>query len=285
MKALGIDVSYYQQAIDWQILKDNGVDFVIIRCQYGQYEVDPKFYEHYDAAIKIMPMVGVYVWHDPILNPSRQAAATADILKDRKPAFIALDIEQYWSNWAAWREKRRGEDVEVPRFNDGQISASAQALYTEHKKLGMPVVIYTSAGFVNSYSPSMKDWIKDVNLWLAQYPALKGIDAAKISTWADFKSKVIPLVENSSPLTPRGIEVTNWKIWQFTGDKFKMPGTWSLPQRIRISATDVNIFNGTFEDMCKLFKTNAPITEPIKKSIEQRIEALENWAKTQGATI
>ena len=45
MEVKGIDVSKHQGEIDWQKVKDSGVEFVILRAGYGREisQVDPCF--------------------------------------------------------------------------------------------------------------------------------------------------------------------------------------------------------------------------------------------------
>jgi GH25 family lysozyme M1 (1,4-beta-N-acetylmuramidase) len=60
----GIDVSQYQQNIDFKKVKASGVDFVIIRAGFGKYanQKDPYFERHYKAAKAAGLKVGAY-WY------------------------------------------------------------------------------------------------------------------------------------------------------------------------------------------------------------------------------
>ena len=60
----GIDVSQYQQNIDFKKVKASGVDFVIIRAGFGKYanQKDPYFESHYKAAKAAGLKVGAY-WY------------------------------------------------------------------------------------------------------------------------------------------------------------------------------------------------------------------------------
>jgi len=67
IKAYGVDVSQWQGDINWQAVKEYGVDFAIIRIGYsGRDEenggLDPKFYQNYDAATKQNIKVGTYIY-------------------------------------------------------------------------------------------------------------------------------------------------------------------------------------------------------------------------------
>ena len=60
----GIDVSRHQGVIDWNKVKQSGVDFAMIRAGYGKYESqkDPNFEVNYQNARKAGIKVGAYYY-------------------------------------------------------------------------------------------------------------------------------------------------------------------------------------------------------------------------------
>ena len=63
MNKKGIDVSKWQGAIDWEKVKQDGVDFAILREGYGKEnpnQVDKRFEENYKKAKAAGISVGVY---------------------------------------------------------------------------------------------------------------------------------------------------------------------------------------------------------------------------------
>jgi GH25 family lysozyme M1 (1,4-beta-N-acetylmuramidase) len=67
----GIDVSYYQKEIDWQQVKDFGIQFVIIRLGCRGYEtgnliVDKKVYEYLEGARSVGLKIGAYFYSQAI---------------------------------------------------------------------------------------------------------------------------------------------------------------------------------------------------------------------------
>jgi GH25 family lysozyme M1 (1,4-beta-N-acetylmuramidase) len=67
----GIDVSYYQKDIDWQQVKDFGIQFVIIRLGCRGYEtgnliVDKKVYEYLEGARSVGLKIGAYFYSQAI---------------------------------------------------------------------------------------------------------------------------------------------------------------------------------------------------------------------------
>lgn len=67
----GIDVSYHQGTIDWNSVKDAGIDFAILRLGYRGYSngslvTDSKFTSYMQAAISAGMPLGVYFWTEAI---------------------------------------------------------------------------------------------------------------------------------------------------------------------------------------------------------------------------
>lgn len=69
---VGIDVSKYQGNIDWQAVKDEGIEFVIIRLGYRGYgeegvlAIDEMFYDNIKGALDVGLEVGVYFFSQAI---------------------------------------------------------------------------------------------------------------------------------------------------------------------------------------------------------------------------
>lgn len=56
----GIDVSESNGTVDWQAVKDAGIDFVMVRCSYGLHSQDSKFAENVADAHAVGLKVGAY---------------------------------------------------------------------------------------------------------------------------------------------------------------------------------------------------------------------------------
>jgi len=64
MAIKGIDISTWQQNIDYNKLKSQGIEFAIIRCGYGKYlsQKDTMFERHYQGLKNAGIKVGVYLY-------------------------------------------------------------------------------------------------------------------------------------------------------------------------------------------------------------------------------
>ncbi len=86
----GISVSYYQQDIDWKKVKEQNIDYAIIRIGYrgmeeGNIHEDPKFEENINGALENGIKVGVYFFS--------QAKNKEEL--DEEIKFILSKIEEY----------------------------------------------------------------------------------------------------------------------------------------------------------------------------------------------
>lgn len=56
----GVDVSYHNDFVDWQTLKDNGIDFAICRTSYGKAGLDDTFIRNVNGAHEVGMLCGAY---------------------------------------------------------------------------------------------------------------------------------------------------------------------------------------------------------------------------------
>jgi lysozyme len=227
---LGVDVSVWQPVVDWKVLYDGGVRFAIIKLSQGNYSYDRMTREHVKGAMDAGMVVGLYHWHDPLCNVKSQLDFVKNCLVGLDYHFISLDVEQYWADWAEWRQQ-----YITKKLGATTINVSSHQMATEIQNMtGKKTVIYTRASFVRDFAPAMQVWLKDWDLWLAHYPYKSG----RVSvSWKGLVQENLPQIAGPS-LPPN---CRDWKFWQFSGDKFVLPGV-STP-------LDVNFFHGSEKDL------------------------------------
>lgn len=97
----GIDVSEYQEEIDWAVLKESGIDFAIIRCGYRGYETgvlveDARFKENIQKATEVGMPFGVYIFSQAVTpaEAAEEASMILELCKGYEPTLpYAIDIE------------------------------------------------------------------------------------------------------------------------------------------------------------------------------------------------
>ena len=95
----GIDVSKYQGQINWEAVKASDVEFVIIRCGYGENlenQDDPYWKANVEACERLGIPYGVYLYSyaDSVSRAKSEAAHVLRLIKGRKLSYpVYYDIE------------------------------------------------------------------------------------------------------------------------------------------------------------------------------------------------
>ena len=50
----GVDVSVWNDDVNWELLKENGIEFAIVRCSYGLSYEDENFLQNVNGAHELM---------------------------------------------------------------------------------------------------------------------------------------------------------------------------------------------------------------------------------------
>lgn len=167
----GIDVSSYQGQIDWNAVKKDSIDFVILRSIIQSGKPDARFVEYYDGAVAAgyRPDVYVYMYDLTPESARGRAGKVVDLIRGRKVKRVWLDME-----YAAQRNLSKSRLTEI-------INAAAKVI----QAAGYEVGIYCN-----------QDWYNNVlevpNLpymyWIARYgkndgTAVPGLRPAAAVIW------------------------------------------------------------------------------------------------------
>lgn len=156
---IGIDVSSWQGNIDFEKVKESGVEFVFIRVGStrginGEYFVDKQFINNIEGFNSVGIPVGIYFYS--YANSKKAAIADAKwVLEQIKGYDIDLPIVYDWESWSFYNE-----------FNQSFYSTSmnAKAFLEEIKKAGYQGMLYSSKSYLE------RVWF-DIGypVWLAHY--------------------------------------------------------------------------------------------------------------------
>ena len=102
----GIDISCWNNNINYSVAKANGVEFAIIRCGYGKNEKDEEFSYHYKQCIKAgikVPAVYHFLYGWSAEDANKNALNAIKICKDAgfTKGIIFADLEYDSLNYAA----------------------------------------------------------------------------------------------------------------------------------------------------------------------------------------
>ena len=156
---IGIDVSKWQKDIDWQEVKDSGIEFAIIRIGYqtdydGDYVLDPYFVSNIEGVKAVGLPVGIYFYSyaKNIDQAVDQANWVKENLKDYK---IELPIAFDWESWNSFN----GTGMSFYKINK-----VANAFLDTLEENGYKGLLYSSKSYLeNIWYPTKHA------TWLAQY--------------------------------------------------------------------------------------------------------------------
>lgn len=167
---LGIDVSKWNKEIDWQAVKEEGIEFAIIRCGYrgaasGALVIDPMYEQNIKGAIDAGIPVGVYFF----------TQAVNEVEAVEEASMVINLIEDY--------------DVDYPVFLDSESAGGkgrADKLDAEERtKIHETFLETVSAAGYETGIYASKNWLNDqINMtelstyktWLAEYADVPSYD-------------------------------------------------------------------------------------------------------------
>ena len=156
--SFGIDVSHWQGDINFQKVKDAGVEFVYIRVGRGDgigkdYVLDDKFERNIKGFNEVGIPVGVYFYSNA--NSVEDATKEAKwMMKQIKNYKVDLEIVYDWENWG---------DFQSYDLSFHDLKETYQAFQKTVKEKGYKGMLYGSKSYLESI------WDSPSEVWLAHY--------------------------------------------------------------------------------------------------------------------
>jgi GH25 family lysozyme M1 (1,4-beta-N-acetylmuramidase) len=153
---LGIDVSYYQGAINWTAVKNAGVKFAFIRLSDGDVFQDPKFAANWNGAKQAGIVRGAYQFFRPNQSVTAQADKMIAAIGTYQPGDLPPVI-----------------DVEATGGLGPSAVASRVRTWVDRVKgaLGVDPIVYTGKYFWRDQVGGPTSFATNP-LWIAQYTSL-----------------------------------------------------------------------------------------------------------------
>lgn len=177
----GIDVSENNGQVNWQAVKDAGIDFAIIRLGYGNKHLDGRFYENINSAIAAGLQIGVYYYSYALTVEAAKAEAdfAIDILKD-----CGIDPENL--EMGVWFDM---EDADGYKRENGMpdnqtITDMCSAFVVECNKVGYSCGVYANLDWLENkiYTTQLADYVP---YWCAQWGSKCDWPNAKMWQYTD----------------------------------------------------------------------------------------------------
>lgn len=215
-RVYGIDVSYYQEDIDWEKVKASGIEFAILRLGYRGYSAgtlvtDSRFHEYIKGAHKAGLELGVYFYTRAISKKEakEEAEYVIKVLKDY-PGYLSFPV--YYDM----------EDAFGPRMGTANLTTADRTAFCVTfcdtiKAAGYDAGVYSNCEYFTYYLD--KNQFKTYNNWFAKY-----------STSTIFNGDYFEVEYN---------------MWQFGGGEFtdpKYPKVAKVPGIGGENNADLNVF-------------------------------------------
>ena len=160
---LGIDVSRWNQTIDWEKVKEDGIEFAIIRCGYrgatsGSLVLDPLYEENIKGAIAAGIPVGVYFFTQAVseMEAIEEASMVIRLIEDYDVDYpVFLDSESAGG-------KGRADSLEADertKYHKAFLETVASA--------GYETGVYASRNWLNNRLDMTR--LSQYKVWLAEY--------------------------------------------------------------------------------------------------------------------
>ena len=156
---VGLDISKWQGDVNYSKLKEQGVDFVMIKIGGqteigGEFKLDPRFYDNIKGAIDNDIKVGVYFYS--YAKSVDEAIKQADWIHDKLEGYnINMPIVFDWENWGKFT---------MFHISFHTLNKVATGFIDRVESMGYDGVLYSSKYFL------VNIWYKDEYInWLAYY--------------------------------------------------------------------------------------------------------------------
>lgn len=155
---IGIDVSAWQGNINWNKVKENGVEFAMLRIGYGhdsnnEIVFDKQFKNNIKNAKEAGVPIGIY-FYSYAKTKEESVAQAKWIIEALEGEKLDLPIAYDWENWSKFN---------TYNVSFKGLSEMADAFINEVEKSGYKGMLYSSAYYLNHI------WKDFDNTWLAYY--------------------------------------------------------------------------------------------------------------------
>lgn len=176
MNKYGIDVSRYNGKIDWDKVKDDGVEFAILKTvstnnkEFGGIYIDPQFERNYSECKRLGIPVGIYYY-----TYATQEETVRKELEKLDEAIAGKTFE-----YPIWID---AEDKSIIRRGKKQLTDMIILAAKEIESWGYYVGYYSYTSYLKQYVDTSR--LKDFDCWIAQYGKNTGKKPWEKSTWGE----------------------------------------------------------------------------------------------------
>lgn len=150
----GVDVSSWQEDIDWQAVKNDGIQFAFVRVGHGSGHLDKYFHYNMQEANRVGIPAGVYFYS--LAQNEAQAIADAQ--------FVIKQMEGHLISYPVVIDL---EDESQEHLSKEKIGKIAKAYCDEIRKAGYTPMLYCNEWWYQNHIDM--SYLEDVEKWVARY--------------------------------------------------------------------------------------------------------------------
>lgn len=150
----GIDVSHWQGDINWSAVKNDGIEFALIRVGRSERVLDEQYKKNISGATSVGIPAGVYYYS--------KAQSINEAILDAQ--FVIKNITGYKISYPVVIDI---EDSSQTKLNRTQLGAIAKAFCDEIRAAGYTPMIYTNENWYKNYIDMNQ--LSNVKKWIARY--------------------------------------------------------------------------------------------------------------------
>lgn len=165
---LGIDVSKWQNSIEWKKVKQSGINFAMLRASYGIENTDKYFLKNYHKAINENINLGAYhyCYANNIYEAKKEAEHFLKVIRNYKFTYpIALDLEDKCQN-------------NISKNDLTNIAITFMQSLEVHKYY---VILYCNKNWLENKLEINR--LKNFDIWLAEWTPNKYIYNGNVGIW------------------------------------------------------------------------------------------------------
>lgn len=198
--SVGIDVSEFQQEIDWYAVKAGGVDFAIIRLGYrgmtqGLLQEDSRFQENMLGADSAGLKRGVYFFSQAVSEEEARAEAEY-VLEKLDGAELDYPVVFDWEDPVP-SETLPAETLRALDCPGATVTKCAAAFCQRIEKEGYQACVYFNKH--QAYNFYDLEELKDYDFWYAEYNPLPSV-CYGFRTWQYSDQGTVPGIETAVDL-------------------------------------------------------------------------------------
>ena len=197
---VGINVNSKKGDIDWQQVKDSGVDYAMIRVGWrgddnGKIALDEKFEDNIKGAAAVGLPVGVYFYSKAVTDAEADEEATF-VLEQIRVYNVTYPVAIYWE-YGTKDDGTLDETKRTVRCNGDQVTGFIDTFCKKVKAAGHTAAYYCDKSM--GYTKLNLATLSGYDMWYAEFRSAPSF-YYDFTMWQYTKSGTVPGIEEEVPI-------------------------------------------------------------------------------------